>query len=412
MKTTGIIAEYNPFHKGHAYHLQSARNITDADAVVIVLSGNFTQRGEPAAFDKWQRTRWALEAGADLILELPAVYAMSSAEGFAAGAVAILHRLGVVGGFCFGSETEDIALLERIAALLLEEPQALKEHMRILLSQGHTLARARAMAAVHILDDPNAEKVLTSPNAILGIEYLKANQRLQSSMRPYIVRRRSAGYHQSGLNHEMPSASAIRKRLFERGIGDMQLVDALPPHVYASMRQVIREGFSPVRLEDFSQMILYSLRRLGKDGIASLGEVGEGLENRIYRAAGQARSVEGLIQAVKTKRYTRTRLQRILLYALLDIGQDTLTALRVSSTPVYARILGFSRTGSDLLGAVARSGSIDIISKAADYTPLDPLLNKLFSIDVLCSDLYAAIQTGPAFSAWGRDFTEPVIKLV
>ncbi|MFZ5973943.1 MAG: nucleotidyltransferase [Bacillota bacterium] len=411
MITTGIVAEYNPFHKGHAYHLQSARKITDARAVVVVMSGNFTQRGEPAAFNKWQRARWALNAGADLVLELPTVYAVSSAEGFASGAISILHRLGVVDGFCFGSETEDTALLERIANLLLTEPPEFQEHLHNLLDQGHTLARARALAAVHILNDPDAEKALISPNAILALEYLKAKQRLNSPMRPHIVRRRSAGYHQSGLNYEMPSATAIRERLFTHGIKDAQLQSALPPHVYASMQQAVREGFRPVRFEDFSQMIFYSLRKLGKDGIAALGEVGEGLESRIYRAAGYTRTINELLDEVKTRRYTRTRLQRILLYALLGVGQDTLSALRPPHAPVYARVLGFTRAGSALLGAVSQSGNIGIISKAADYTPGDEILKKMFSIDVLGSDLYATVQKEPRFSAWGQDFTQPIIKL-
>lgn len=411
MRSVGIVAEYNPLHKGHAYHLQKARKIAGAGAVVAVMSGNYTQRGEPAAFCKWQRARWALEAGVDLVIELPTAFAVGSAEIFAMGAISILHRLGVADGFCFGCETDDLVLLERIASLFLDEPLPFRERLRDFLSQGYTLAKARALSAAQILDDPRAEKLLKSPNAILAIEYLKAKRLLHSPMIPFIVLRRSAGYHEGGLQHEMPSATAIRKSLFSRGPEDPRLQGALPQHVYKSMLSVIRHGFRPVCMEDFAQMVFYSLRRLGRDGISSLAEVGEGLENRIYRTAGNARTLEELIQTVKTKRYTRTRLQRILLYALLGIDRELLSAMRLIDAPLYARILGFTPAGIDLLGGVPKPGRIDLVSKAADYKPENALLKKMVSIDVLGSDLYASVQTEPEFRIWGRDFTQPIIKL-
>jgi predicted nucleotidyltransferase len=411
MKTVGVIAEYNPFHKGHAYHLRAAREATGAGAAAVVMSGNYTQRGEPAAFDKWQRTRWALEAGADLVIELPTAYAVSSAEGFALGAVTLLHRLGAVDFLCFGSETDDLALLERIAGLLAEEPPEFRRHLKRLLSEGHTHARARAIAATLLLDDPAAEKALVSPNAILAVEYLKARRAIGSPLRPVAVCRLSAGYCEDGLDHEMPSATAIRAGVFARGVDDKRIIGALPPHVHASMAGAVRGGFRPVCMDDFSRMVLYSLRRLGKDGIANLGEVAEGLENRIYEACFRARTAGELVDRVSTKRYTRTRLQRILVYALLGIDKATLCSLRFPETPVYARILGFTRTGEALLKKISKAGDIDLVSKTAAYNPGDAVLEKLFAIDVLGTDLYATVQHEPSWRAWGQDFTRPVIKL-
>ncbi len=409
MRAVGIIAEYNPFHKGHAYHLRAALEATRADAVVVVMSGCFTQRAQPAAFFKWQRAQWALDAGADLVLELPTVYAASSAEGFAMGGVSILHRLGAVDALCFGSETEDIDLLQKTALLLAEEPPAFRERMRAHLDAGHTMARARSMAAVEAMGSPDARAVLMCPNAILAVEYLKALRRLDSGMRPFAVRRRSAGYHQKGLEHELPSATAIREYLHARG-ADARLSSAVPPHVYVSVKETLGEGFVPPRPEALSPMILYALRTLKKDGIAVLNEVGEGLENRIWQAASDAPSAEAVADAVKTKRYTRTRLDRILLNALLGIDKALVRALRAQGMPAYARVLGFTQKGSRLLSDIARHGGIDIVSNAADYVPADPLLKRLFDIDVLATDLYASLQPRAPFCAWGQDFTRPIIK--
>jgi len=411
MTTVGIIAEYNPFHKGHAYHLRMARERTGAAAVIVVMSGNYTQRGEPAAFGKWQRARWALESGADLVLELPTVYAVSSAEGFALGGVTLLHRLGVVDCLCFGSETDDLAQLELVAELLALEPPPFKQHLQRLLAEGHTHARARALAAAGILGDTFTGKVLSSPNSILSVEYLKARRALGSPMRPVVIRRRSAGYHEDRLEREMPSATAIRAGIFTHGAADELVRGALPSHVYDSIIRTLKKGFCPVRLDDFSVMLLCTLRRLGKDGIATLGEVAEGLENRIYEACGSARTAGELIDRIKTKRYTRTRLQRILVYALLGIDKTTLASLRYPETPVYARILGFTSVGETLLGNISKCGRIELIPKASAYDPADPALKKLFDIDVLGTDMYATVQPEPVFSSWGQDFTRPIIKL-
>ncbi len=309
----------------------------------------------------------------------------------------------------FGSETDDLALLERIAGLLAEEPPE-SGGTSSACSEGHTHARARAIAATLLLDDPAAEKALVSPNAILAVEYLKARRAIGSPLRPVAVRRLSAGYCEDGLDHEMPSATAIRAGVFARGVDDKRIIGALPPHVHASMAGAVRGGFRPVCMDDFSKMVLYSLRRLGKDGIANLGEVAEGLENRIYEACFRARTAGELVDRVSTKRYTRTRLQRILVYALLGIDKATLCSLRFPETPVYARILGFTRTGEALLKAISKAGDIDLVSKAAAYNPGDAV-PKLFAIDVLGTDLYATVQHEPSWRAWGQDFTRPVIKL-
>ncbi len=175
------------------------------------------------------------------------------------------------------------------------------------------------------------------------------------------------------------------------------------------MQEVIRAGFRPVCMEDFTQMILYSLRRLGRDGVAALGEVGEGLENRIIRAAGRARTIEELIQSIKTKRYTRTRLHRILLYALLGIDKALLGALR-SRTHLRMRVSWALHRQKGSLGQNRKKENLDLVSKAADYKPGNEILRKLFSIDVLGSDLYASVQPAPAFRAWGQDYTMPIHK--
>ncbi len=411
MRAVGIVAEYNPFHKGHEYHLTSARKITNADCVVVVMSGNFVQRGQPAMFSKWQRTRWALQSGADLVLELPTLYAISSAEGFAKGAITILDNLGVVNSFCFGSETNDVDLLNKLAYLFFGEPESYKQMLHSYLVEGNTHARAKMLAANDYFNDGSIQQALSNPNSILGIEYIKAKLSISSKMQPVVIKRQSAGYHQTGLGYKMPSATAIRKQISLHGTSDKALLPALPTQVFSGIQKLSRNSFMPVSLESLCDMVFFELRKLSAVGISQLGDVSEGLENRIIQGLNKSSNVEELLETAKTKRYPRTRLQRILMYALLGINKELLQLTRAPNPPVYARILGFNSLGQSLLRDIALNNNIDIVSKPANYSPNTEGKQQLFDLDVLASDVYALCQKHPEYRVLGQDFTTPIIKL-
>lgn len=411
MRAVGIVAEYNPFHKGHEYHLASARKITNSNCVVVVMSGNFVQRGQPAMFSKWQRARWALKSGADLVLELPTLYAISSAEGFAKGAITILNDLGVVDKFCFGSETNDVDLLNKLAHLFFDEPKSYKQMLHSYLTEGNTHARAKMLAASDYFDDESIKPALSSPNSILGIEYIKSKLSIGSKMQPIAIKRQSAGYHQTGLGYKMPSATAIRQQISLCGANNEELIPALPTHVFSSIQKIAQDNFAPVSLESLCDMTFFELRKLSTSGISQLGDVSEGLENRILQALSKSSNVEELLETAKTKRYPRTRLQRILMYALLGINKNLLQLTREPNSPVYARILGFNNAGQSLLKDIALNNNIDIISKPAKYSPNSKYKKQLFDLDVLASDIYALCQKHPKYRSLGQDFTTPIIKL-
>lgn len=415
MKVLGIIAEYNPFHLGHQYHLRRSMEMVDADYAVAVMSGNFTQRGEAAIVDKWIRAEAALRCGFDLVLELPAVYAVQTAERFAYGGIQVLNHTGCVTHLSFGSEIGDIAPLYALAALLENEDPTYKSLLKVYLNQGLSFpaARHQALKEFYLAKEPSTnmdilENILGNPNSILGIEYLKALIRTKSTLQAVTVPRILAEYHSSDLRKGISSATAVRREIFASGISPA-LLEALPPEMSALLTKAFSSGRGPVQNNCFEDMLLMLLRRSSMEQIRSWPDIGEGLEYRIKECALKASSLEGLMSLLKTKRYVYTRLQRMLIHGLLGLSQDALDMFEQAGGPAYLRILGFKKEAAPLLKAMKASARVPILTKGAHSKKYGPIPQKMFDYDCLATDLYGLALKDPGARVGGRDYTENII---
>lgn len=388
MRICGIVAEYNPFHSGHARHIDLARSKTGADLVVCTMSGNFVQRGEPAVIDKWTRAACAIAGGADAVIELPLLFAIQSAEGFSAGGVKVLAAAGA-SDLCFGCETDDLSLLTVIAQTVADEDGNFSERLKSHLAQGSSFARARALAA-------DAPDVASMPGAILGIEYIKAIGKYAPYIKPHVVKREGAGYHSEDIAAHLPSATAIRRALAEGKTADA--LAAMPAPCTDIVKSAFDAGLSPVYPNAFDAALVHTLRLRGPEYIASLPDVSEGLENRIYAAAMQCRTREEIISRVKTKRYAYSRISRILLCALLGITRDMVVSYNAASVS-HIRVL--AARDSSVMSALADAAAVPLITSAA--SPLYPAL------DAASTGVWALTQTQTPFSVADRDFTERLL---
>lgn len=315
-RVLGIIAEYNPFHNGHKFHLQESIKKGGTDYTVAIISGNFVQRGNPSIINKWQKAKMALDCGVDLVIELPTIYSISSAENFAFGAVQILNSLKIVDKLSFGTETDDLAGLNNIANLLIEEP---KEYLNLLhteLKKGNSFPKARQNAVLQILkDDLRYLNLITSPNNILAIEYLKSLKRLKSTINPIIVKREKVYYNNEAVVDDFASATAIR-RLIELGQYD-DIRRVMPKSNYKLLKEELARGNFVLNLAEYEKEIIYNLRNMSLEEIKNLPDVSEGLENSIKNATGLCNNLAEIINMVKTKRYTRYEITKnfYILYA-------------------------------------------------------------------------------------------------
>ncbi|MDO4262412.1 MAG: nucleotidyltransferase family protein [Eubacteriales bacterium] len=351
MTVVGIIAEYNPFHQGHAYQLAMARELTGADYVLVVMSGNYVQRGAPAMFDKHVRAEAALRAGADLVAELPLCAATGSAEYFASGAVSLLARTGVVTDLCFGSECGDLRGLSRLADVLAQEPEGYRERLRALLREGRSFPAAREEALARF-DSSLPSGLLRSPNNLLGLEYLKALARLQSPIRPHTLLRKGASYHENTVSRcENASASGIRAALLKQdGRFTEELLCQLPfPELYRDYMDR-----PPITEDAFSLLLLEKLWRISCEEASFspfLGVTGE-LSNRIAGLLDDFRSFSQFTDLVKTRNLTRTAVSRALLHILLNV--------REYREPSVLRVLGFRRAAEPLMSALTERSRIAV----------------------------------------------------
>lgn len=399
MKITGIIAEYNPFHNGHLYQVEQARRLSGCDAVVAVMSGNFVQRGEPAAFDKWARTRMALQAGVDAVFELPAFYALQSADWFAYGGVSVLHGLGL-DALSFGSEIADVDELTRMGELHAGEDEAVRVELRRGLDAGlsHPKAHALALEAVH---GTGSAAAAGQPNAVLALMYLRWLKQLGSAMTPVVVHRVGAQYHDGDIAGTIASATAVRRSLWS---GDPTWRVAVPDAVAALIEEELTQGrtVDPAALD---AMLLYALR-----SGARWPDDAEGLGNRVRAALMTAGAAEELYFAIKSKRYTLARIRRAAMQALLGITAQDIATLR-QAQPTYARLLGYSRRVDGMVNELANRCSIPFIARAAQFQPADTNQARLWQLDLLVGNLYALMMKNPAQRRGDRDFTEKLIVL-
>lgn len=382
MKISSLICEYNPFHNGHKALLDLMRE-RGATHIAACMSGNFTQRGEPALLDKAARTRTALANGVDLVIELDTAHAASSAEGFAYGGVFLLNALGCVDTLTFGSECGDIELLQEAARVSASE--AVSACIPILLKSGMTYAAAY-QAALNEYAKADIAALFREPNNLLGIEYIKALNKLHSTIQPDTIRRIGTAHNTQSTTEGIASASQIRRLALAGG-------DYTPyvPKSTAGEIQAAHAGGRLHSIEAAERLILYRLRTMTPEEIRSLPDVSEGLENRI-RAAALCNSYAVLVNSIKTKRYTAARIRRILLYALLG-----LTKADQTQTPSYIRVLGFNERGQEILRLARRRAALPIYTRHADFKKLSPQAQSVFNFNARCDNLYPLLQSGDLF---------------
>lgn len=368
MKTTAVIAEYNPFHKGHEYHLREARRITRADFLLVVMSGNFVQRGEPALMDKYLRAGAALACGADLVLELPVCFCCASAEFFAEGAVRLLNDLGCVDNLCFGSECGDLSALSEIAQILSREPGEYRLALQDALKTGLSFPKAREQALLRALPPGTELRVPDTPNDILGIEYLKAMKKTDSPITPSVVKR-AGDYHGTDTRAGYASAFALRSLLNPSAQKD-GLPEDLPEEFIRAVptrtRPVLRREYGrsyPVFANDFSFALQYRLMSArGWEDFARCFDVSEDLARRIFASRYQFLDTDSFVDLICARNLTASHVRRALLHILLDIPKDLPAARR----SYYARVLGLRPCAQPLLREIKKNGRLPLISKPAD----------------------------------------------
>lgn len=418
---TGIIAEYNPFHKGHDYQIKQARKLTGDRYVLVIMSGDFVQRGAPAVFDKYARTRMALLGGADAVLELPSCWACGSAEYFSKGAVGILDALDCVDHLCFGSESGDVVSCQKLGQVLDKEPEEFQNFLRDSLKEGLPFPAARKSALKKYLEARHdqsfsgdalfsgIENLLDSPNNLLGIEYCKALSRLNSRISPVTVKREGAGYHDESLSQPLSSATAVRRLLTGPKYEDMPLEKLLAytqPDSVAAFTKDLLSWDLPVTEDDFSLLLKYRLLLHTPEELAGFADVSLDLARRIIRERNHFASFSQFISLLKTREMTYTRISRALLHILLSITKEDM-----SETPGYVRLLGFRKESSSLLRMLQDSSRIPVITKAADYRKMLPEdCRKAFEKDLFCADLYESVKAEKSQKTFVSDLQKsPVI---
>ncbi len=431
MKIVGLITEYNPFHNGHLYHIEKSKEVTGADFVIVVMSGNFVQRGAPAMMPKHLRAKSALEAGADLILELPVCFATGSAEYFAEGAVALLDRLGCVDALCFGSECGDCSLLEDAAQILAEEPSAYRSILQQLLKQGHSFPRARQIAleaylcgsSPHVFASSGSgadilNKVLSQPNNILGIEYMKALYRRNSAIKGYSIKRIGAGYHENELTECYSSASAIRNFFSSSdrkavSTDNPRLPDNLKNQLPVSTRKTMEETLNkryPVYANDFSLLLKYKLLQETKQSLTSYMDISEDLANRILNLRNEFSTFDGFCNALKTRDMTSTRISRSLLHILLDIRTEHLETYKENGYCHYAHVLGFRKDSTHLLSLLKKTSKVPLLTKLTQTETLSDTGRTMLNRDIFASDLYESVITDKYHTAFINELKQQIIK--
>ena len=413
MRATGIIAEYNPFHNGHAYHAAQARARSDADVVIAVMSGHITQRGEIAIIDKWQRAKAAVADGVDLVLELPTVFAVRSAQYFAAGGVQLLHRLGVVDHLSFGAEEASLGLLQAAAEAL--ENQSVIDRLKQNLKVGKPYAAAMADALVS--QAGTTERLIKSPNNILGIEYLRALKQYAPHMEALPIHRIGSRYHDTEMSGKFSSATAIRHALRQSITPTTAALTALPDFASQIILDLFGSGWAPSNPDHLDPAILSRIRRLTNPQLQTIPELSEGLENRLRKAADQAGTVSELLLRLKSKRYPYSRLQRILAHLLLGTTARQLAEFDAAG-PVYARVLALNSRGQRALRLISRHADIPIVTKTTKFLNTRTyhsgeftLLQAMLAVDVTATDLFALCLPNPENRKGGLDFCRSAFHL-
>ena len=390
MKACGIIAEYNPLHNGHIYHITETRRVLGDCGIICVMSGNFVQRGEAAMFRKHARARAAVLCGADLVLELPLPWAISSAERFAYGGVSLLEKTGVCTHLAFGSECGDLLRLRAAADCVIDETVA--ERTRELMKDGVSYARARTEAVKERVGEIGS--VLETPNDTLAVEYIKALIRTGADIRPMTVKRVGAA-HDGEAKDGYSSASQIRAAL----MAGTDVWEHVPTSAAEIFQTELEDGRAPVVPESAETAILAKLRTMTDGEFAALPDATEGLDQRFARAARFEPDMMSLIAAVKTKRYALARIRRMITAAYLGV-----TAADSDGAPPYARVLAANERGRGILSEMSEKGSVPVLTKPAAVRELDERAQRIFELEVRATDMYTLMYPNTAERRGGQEW--------
>lgn len=409
MKICGIITEYNPFHLGHKFQIQETKKQLDIDIVIVVMSGNFVQRGEPAIFDKYTRTKLALSGGADIVIELPTPFATSSAETFAYGAIDLLNNLGVVDYLCFGSELGDLGPIQKLADFLVSEPANFKNAIKSELKSGLSYAKARSNALKATFGEN--DEILKGSNNILGIEYLKSLKTLHSNIEPYTIRRVGASYLSESIDDVLPSATAIRKYFKESKQSDKPdfkfLNTAMPTSVIETLIHL--ENYNPIYMEDLYPTFRYLLEVNNTTTIETIYDCPEELFNRLANISSKTMDYETFIDEAVSKNYTKTTIQRALIHLYLNIKTDEVNKIKVSGNE-YCHILGFKKEASKALQAIKKNESIKLVTNIKDHQrDLNQVAKQTLLNEVSYTKLYNQLIYNKYQTKKKNDYQEPVI---
>lgn len=384
MNITGIITEYNPFHNGHKFHLEESKKQTKSDGTICIMSGNFVQRGGPAIIDKWKRTEMALNNGVDLIIELPTFYAVSSAEFFAKGAVSILNSLNIVNNLFFGSEIGDAKALSEIAKVLVSEDERFQNILKENLSLGLTFAKAREKSLIEYLNSSEINNIITSSNNILGIEYIKAILKLNSSINPVALKREGSNYNDKSLSQTFSSATSIREVLKNTSnIEDLKNI--IPLESYEVFSKLQEQDYRFTFEEEMFKYIKYKIQT-NCVNFNNLYEVTEGLDNKIIKEISSSNSLHEFILKIKSKRYTYSKISRILTHIYLGLDNDGFKDI-ANENNLYVRVLGFNKTGREILSLIKANSSIPLITKVPRFTN-----NPLLKFDLQATACYSLLN--------------------
>lgn len=375
MKICACIAEYNPLHLGHLRHIDYMKRELNAEKIVVIMSGNFTQRGEPAVMNKYKRARQAIIAGADVVIELPTVFAIGNAETFARGAVNVLNDLNVADGLCFGAETADKDKFLTLARAMNNESKEFKKALKEQLGEGVSLAKAKFLALKSLESENLDESLISAPNNILGLEYAKALLKADSKIEIYPFLREGSNHNDTSLKKGITSASSIRIAL--KAAQYKKIKKNLPPFVYKELNDY---PFA------FDKIIMSNVITSSAEKLALTPDCTEGLENRIKALCKENRTVDELVERVSTKRYPSTRVRRILTANTLGVTDDFVK--ECLDARLYAKVLAVNSDAKEIISLLAEKSDIPIITRKSDAEALKKTAANCFALDTLANDLY------------------------
>ncbi len=429
MKVVGLITEYNPFHNGHLHHIEEAKRITGADTVIVVMSGDYVQRGVPAIMPKRLRAEMALKCGASAIFELPVCYSTGSAEYFALGAVSLLDSLGIVNYLCFGSESNDLDALSHVADILSHEPHDYRTLLKSNLKKGASFPSARQDAVLEYTKNPAYASLLDDPNNILGIEYLKALKKLRSPMIPFTIRRKGAHYHDKTLDAgRFSSASAIRSLLAYSGsaISTDHLGGSFEDTTFSSILGELEEQvpFSclellkdyhrvayPVYQNDFSLLLKYKLLNKTPDTLSRYMDVSEELANRICDKLNNFFNYKQFAELIKTRDVTQTRVNRALLHIMLGTKKTDVAEYMEGGRHYYARMIGYRKDKGKLISHIAKKSPLPVLMRLSERESLPAIGQKMLRNDLLASNLYMSVVTDKYKTAFQNEYKQGILKV-